>query len=209
MKKRILCFGDSNTWGYNALGDSRFDEDVRWTGILQNLLGEEYTVIEEGQNGRTTVIDDPYENRLAGITYLWPCMETHHPFDLIVIMLGTNDSKNHFCLSAESIALGAGRLVDMAMKSPFGINRNPPKVLLVSPIRIKQRACCDYIFNIQAEQKSEGFSVAFKEVAEKMGCYFIDAAELAEPCDEDGVHLNAAGHKKIAEGLYKKIIEII
>ena len=92
MKKRILCFGDSNTWGYNGENGERFDEYIRWTGRLQRLLGSEYTVIEEGQNGRTTVWDDPIENRLAGLTYLWPCMESQSPFDLIIIMLGTNDN---------------------------------------------------------------------------------------------------------------------
>ena len=120
MKKRVLCFGDSNTWGYNGEDGSRFEEDVRWTGILQQLLGDEYTVIEEGHNGRTTVWDDPIENRLAGLTYLWPCMESQSPFDLIIIMLGTNDTKTYFSRTPQNIADGAARLVRTAQTSPFG-----------------------------------------------------------------------------------------
>ena len=114
MKKRILCFGDSNTWGYCADDASRFDEDVRWTGLLAKMLGDGYTVIEEGQNGRTTVWDDPVENRLAGLTYLWPCMESHAPFDLIIIMLGTNDTKTYFSMTAQNIADAAGRQIGRA-----------------------------------------------------------------------------------------------
>lgn len=61
VKKRIVCFGDSNTWGYDPVSGKRFDEDTRWTGRLQKLLGEDYCVIEEGQNGRTIASPDPWE----------------------------------------------------------------------------------------------------------------------------------------------------
>ena len=46
--KTILCYGDSNTWGWNPISESRFDKDVRWPGILQQELGEDYEVISEG-----------------------------------------------------------------------------------------------------------------------------------------------------------------
>ena len=111
MKKRILCFGDSNTWGYIAVKGERYDEDTRWTGRLSKMLGDGCTVIEEGLNGRTTVWEDFVENHMSGLEYLWPCMETHKPFDLIVIMLGTNDTKCYFGAQARSIADGAGRLL--------------------------------------------------------------------------------------------------
>ena len=209
MKKRIICFGDSNTWGYCAADGSRYDDDVRWPGKLQALLGGDYTVIEEAQNGRTTVWDDPVENRLAGLTYLWPCMESHHPFDLLIIMLGTNDTKRHFGVRAKSIAESAGRLVDMAQKSDFGRGGRAPKVLLVAPIRIEYSDGFDYIFGEQAAEKSKGFSRAYREVAEKFGCHFLDAAEFAGPCPEDGVHMDGEGHGKLARAIYEKVKEIL
>ena len=55
MKRRILCFGDSNTWGYKPTG-GRYDEETRWPMRMQRLLGDGYIVIEEGLNGRTCVI---------------------------------------------------------------------------------------------------------------------------------------------------------
>mgnify|MGYP002508231801 CR=1 FL=1 len=209
MKKRIVCFGDSNTWGYNALESSRYGEEIRWTGRLQRLLGEEYTVIEEAQNGRTTVWDDPIENRLAGLTYLWPCMESHSPFDLLIIMLGTNDTKLYFNVPARSIADGAGRLVRLAQQSDYGIGKKAPKVLLISPVRIEESEIAGHIFGRQAAEKSRGFSQAYQEVAGEYGCYFLDAARYAAPCEYDGVHLDEDGHKKLACAVYDKVKNIL
>ncbi len=208
MKKRILCFGDSNTWGYNGINKERFDEDTRWTGRLQKLLGEEYTVIEEGHNGRTTVWDDPVENRLAGLTYLWPCMESHSPFDLIIFMLGTNDTKTYFSMTAQNIADAAGRLVRIAQTCEFGRDKKPPKVLLVSPIRIDDNETLDYMFGKQAAEKSLGFPEAFRKIAEECGCYYMDAALYAGPGDADGLHMAEESHESLAAAMYEKILSI-
>ena len=106
MVKKILCYGDSNTWGYNPHTELRYPRAVRWTGVLQRGLGPAYHVIEEGLNGRTTVWDDPIEGYKSGKEYLVPCLETHKPMDLVVIMLGTNDLKHRFSLTAFDIATG-------------------------------------------------------------------------------------------------------
>ena len=209
MKKRILCFGDSNTWGYNGENGERFDEYIRWTGRLQRLLGSEYTVIEEGQNGRTTVWDDPIENRLAGLTYLWPCMESQSPFDLIIIMLGTNDTKTYFSQSPRNIAAGAARLVRTAQASAFGPDHKSPEVLLVSPIRVEFHESFDGMFGQQAAEKSLGFSEQFKIAADETGCHFLDASLYAGPGKADGVHLSPEGHEALAEALYEKVTEIL
>ena len=60
MKKRIVCFGDSNTWGYIPVTGERYDETIRWPARLQEMLGyERCTVVEEGLTGRTTVSAGP------------------------------------------------------------------------------------------------------------------------------------------------------
>ena len=89
--KRILCYGDSNTWGYIAGSGKRYPHDVRWTGVVQRELGEGYQVLEEGLVGRTTVFDNPFAPWRNGIDYLMPCLITHKPIDLIIVMLGSND----------------------------------------------------------------------------------------------------------------------
>ena len=89
---KVLCYGDSNTWGRDPHGKGiRYPVNVRWTGLLQSKLGHDYDIIEEGLGGRTTVIDDPKREGRNGKTYLRPCLETHSPIDVITLMLGTND----------------------------------------------------------------------------------------------------------------------
>lgn len=208
MKKRILCFGDSNTWGYIGGTGDRFDEDTRWTGRLQKLLGDDYVVVEEGHNGRTTVWDDPVENRLAGLTYLWPCMDSQHPFDLIIIMVGTNDAKLYFNVTARNAAEGAGRLVKLAASSEFGPGGTNPQVLLVAPARIEYNESVADIFGQHAVEVSEGFSAAYRAKAEELGCHFMDASEYAEPGPADGLHITPESHARLAEAFYAKIKEI-
>lgn len=120
----IVCFGDSNTWGYDPATRGRYPPRVRWVGVLAAELEAKrpgvFTVIAEGQNGRTTLWDDPIEGHKNGGSYLLPCLETHHPVDLLVIMLGTNDLKARFGLTPWDIAHGATRLVKMALASEFG-----------------------------------------------------------------------------------------
>src|SRR5210317_1873174 len=108
----ILCYGDSNTWGYNPSSQQRFSPEERWTGVLQKELGMGYRIIEEGLNGRTTVWDDPIEGFKNGMSYLIPCIESHKPINLITIMLGTNDLKIHFSVSAHDIAESVGVLIE-------------------------------------------------------------------------------------------------
>lgn len=209
MRKRIVCFGDSNTWGHCPVDGSRYGEDTRWPCLLQQMLGDGYAVVEEGQNGRSTVWDDPVENRLAGLTYLWPCMDTHHPFDLLILMLGTNDTKTYFSMQAQNIADAAGRLVETAQKSPFGRDRQPPQVLLVSPIRILESNDLPQLFGVQAAEKTKDFPAAFRATAQQMGCHFLDAAEFAQPSEVDGIHMDERGHAALARAMCEKVREIL
>lgn len=94
--KRVLCFGDSNTWGYIPASGKRHPVGIRWTTLLQEKLGSDFEVIEEGLNSRTTDMNDPKHVGKNGLAYLRPCLETHDPIDLIILMLGTNDMKERF-----------------------------------------------------------------------------------------------------------------
>ena len=120
-RKTILCYGDSITWGYNPANQNRMTFDERWPGVLDNGLGEDYKVIEEGLNGRTTIRDDPVNNCYKnGLKYLVPCLESHKPIDMCILLLGTNDLKKRFGLSATEIANGIRILVDTIKKSASG-----------------------------------------------------------------------------------------
>ena len=101
--KHILCYGDSNTHGYIP-GGGRYDDDTRYTGILAKLLGSDYRIIEEGLNSRTSSFDDPFEPYKNGMDCLVPCLDSHKPLDLTILMLGSNDMKIYFSPSVEKIA---------------------------------------------------------------------------------------------------------
>ena len=135
--KTILCYGDSNTYGYRPDNGMRYDEEIRWTGRLASILGrEEYRVIEEGCNGRTTVFDDPEDPWKNGLPYLKPCLNTHKPIDIVILMLGSNDLKSCFKLSAEEIADGAGKLVETIQGFTADKQGFVPGIVLVSPPEI-------------------------------------------------------------------------
>ena len=129
----IVAFGDSNTWGFDPAGGGRMAPDVRWTGVMRAMLGVEFTVIEEGLNGRTTVFDDPIEPNRRGLDYLPPCLRSHAPLDLLIIGLGCNDMKARFNASPSMIAAGVERLVMTARAEPVGPGGQPPKILIVAP----------------------------------------------------------------------------
>ena len=207
--KVVLCFGDSNTWGYNPRTKERYSKDERWTGVLKKELGQEYEVIEEGLNGRTTVWEDPIEGYKSGKDYLIPCLESHKPVDLVIIMLGTNDLKKRFSLSSYDIANGAGVLVDIALKSGSGPGGGSPKVLLIAPPKVGKLTEFAEMFE-GAREKSEKFSYYYRKIADEYGCEFLDASEVVTSSNIDGIHLELSEHQKLGKRvatLVKRILK--
>lgn len=214
MKKRIVCFGDSNTWGLRAGLGKRFDENTRWTALLQNKLGSNYVVIEEGQNGRTCVLDDPCEGEKNAFKYILPCVESQAPFDLIIIMLGTNDLKLRFSLTALEIGDGLGRLVEkLRGYLNYNYDMEDTKILITAPIHIGdniENTTFGYLFGGKdGISKSKELASYYKLIAEKYDCDFVDASEVAEASYEDAVHLDELGHKKLSEMFYEKVKELL
>ena len=210
--KNILCFGDSNTWGYSPQDGSRFPPNVRWTGTLQKTLGAEYNIIEEGLNGRTTFINEEGEDARpfrSGSDVFSMMLESHRPLDLVTIMLGTNDLKLEFNLSVEEIAQGVKELCEIVLNSEYLID-NPPKLLLISPIHIGSTIQPDQEeFFEQAREKSYQFAEHYQRVAEELGIHFLDAAKIVSPSEGEGVHWDADQHIKFGKVLAQKATEIL
>jgi lysophospholipase L1-like esterase len=199
MRKTILCFGDSNTWGYSPDLPRRFNQDERWTMVLQSKLPQGLRIIEEGLNSRTTVFEDPFEAGKKGLDYLLPCLESHHP-DLVVIMLGTNDLKTRFSVSASDISKGAARLVQVVQNFEHGFMPHPPQVLLVSPTRVFESDPSKEGFD-GAEEKSKDLAKYFERRAMELDCHFLDAAQMVHPCEKEGIHWQVDQHEVFAEHL--------
>jgi lysophospholipase L1-like esterase len=218
--KTILCYGDSNTHGtlpidFNMMetpfvsSDYRLVREKRWTGILQRELGSGYHVIEEGLNGRTTVWDDPIEGvHKNGLKYLVPCLETHAPVDLVLLMLGTNDLKARFSVTAFDIASSVGVLVNTIHQSGFGPSGKNPKVLLMCPAPLGKMSYLAELFT-DGVKNSLKLSKYYKKIAKLYGCDFMDVAEVIRPSDIDGLHYEEKEVEKLGMELVKIVQKIL
>lgn len=205
----ILCYGDSNTWGHEPISGVRFPLDVRWPGVLRKQLGDGYWVIEEGLNGRTTVMDDPVVDGRNGKKYLIPCLNSHKPIDLVALMLGSNDLKPKFSLTAYDIARGIFTLVEMIQKSGTGNNGAAPQILIISPPHVLPvEGDSDLKEEFEgAARKSHMLAKYYSEVAHSTGCRLLDAAEVVSASQRDGIHLEAAEHEKLGKAVAAQVKE--
>ncbi len=206
----IVCYGDSNTYGYDAATGGRYPKGVRWPGVLAAELGDAADVIEEGLNGRTTIWDDPYLDGRNGRTYVLPCLRSHAPVDVLVLMLGTNDLKSIFGRSAAEIAAGVGALVSVALGSGTGPDGAAPRVLLVAPPRPGAVTDRSEVWGFgEARAKCERMPALYRAVAEMNGVALLDASTVADVDPVDGVHLTPAGHASLGRVIAGAVRELL
>lgn len=204
MKKHILCLGDSNTHGYCADpkdcadGGIRYNEEERWPCLLQKYLGETYLVTEEGLSGRTTVFADPLHESMDALSVIYSLLKSHEVIDLLIIMLGTNDTKERFAANAACIGIGMERLV-LKAKSVDCWGGREPNILVVAPPPIGEQFH-DPVMGQGCPEKSRGLAGAFAEVAKRQHIHFMDA-DGCEFNQIDHMHLTKAGHGMLAERL--------
>lgn len=216
MKKHIVCLGDSNTHGYCADSTDcadhtllRFNESERWTCRLQEALGDDYLVMEEGLSGRTTVFPDPLHEGMPAIDYLSPCLKSHEPVSLLVVMLGTNDTKERFGASAPCIALGMERLVRKAQSIDCWGGKSPC-ILIVAPPVIDPKIESSDVGGCMGRgcaEKSHLLPPLLADTAKLTGCHFMDAG-TCQFNEIDYMHLTRLGHAQLAHKLYGEIINL-
>lgn len=202
--KTVLCYGDSNTWGSDPATRQRFAPDIRWTGVLQRALSDDYRVIEEGLNGRTTLWDDPIEPHRNGKRYLVPCLLSHLPLDMVTIMLGTNDLKRRFNLSASDIAQSAALLGEIATQTARTADGTVPPVLLIAPPVVTTLTNLDQMFD-GAVEKSRQFARYYRFFAETKGLRFFDAGSVVRSSELDGIHFEAEAHQALGQAIAAEV----
>ena len=210
MTRTIVCFGDSNTHGADPVDGTRLPRDARWPGVMRAQLGDGYEVIEEALSGRTTVWDSPLAPGRNGRDYLLPCLWSHEPVDLVIIMLGTNDLKRVHGVTANEIASGAAVLVDLARQSLAGPGDTPPAVMLVAPVPLNEPTDRSEVWGFgAAREESHRLADRFAVVAKDRGVPFFDAGSVAEVSPLDGVHLDAEAHRALGTALAPLVRETL
>lgn len=196
--KRILCFGDSNTWGQIPGTKSRMAINLSWPGKLQQLLGQKYAVISDGLPSRTTEMEYPLKPSRNGLRYFLAWIEAQTPADVLILFIGTNDLKEMYRKKPEEIAVSVEKYLIEATKL---IN----KIVLLSPPVVDETNPIANEKYVGAYKKSLQLANHYQTLAQKHKCDFIDLAKLVSPSDKDGIHLDEAAHMVIAEEICKTI----
>ena len=231
----ILCYGDSNTFGYNPMTGLRYPESVRWPKLLQARLdargiadsteaqgvadpakaqsdkGQTFRVIEEGCNGRTAAYIKEEEPWKYGLPYLKPCLNTHKPVNLLILMLGSNDLKKMFPADPEEIAASVKGLIETTVEFTKEKQGFAPQILLISPPEIGpeiETSVFAESFDIDAVSRSKAFAPLYEKVARETGCDFLNAAALTGSLPEDSLHFMPADHASLADAVYSMVCKI-
>lgn len=208
--KTILCYGDSNTYGYNPYegSGSRYPKEKRWTTLLSEMLGPDYDVINAGLNGRTTAYDRGalyWKNGLKGLAVT---MGMFKPIDILIFMLGTNDCNTELNIPAADIADGMERLIEQAKKNAKIQQGRIPEMMIIVPGAILpdfSNSPFEDKLSEDSVRKSHEIAELYEKVAERHDCKFLDASELIEVSELDSEHLTEKGHRQLAELIYEKL----
>ena len=205
--KKVLCFGDSNTYGFVPGKCTRYDKNTRWTGVLQALCGSDFSIIEGGCNNRTAFVDNPAGAEQTGYKIL-PEYFTKDYFDIVVLAIGINDLQLFFKPTLEEFEQGIEKLI----KITKDLSPNA-KIILVCPSKLDLAGIKSGVFSFQFDEisveKSYHLSQIYKKLAEKHACKLVDLNEIVKVSPLDGLHFSAESHKKIAENLYKNLKQTI
>ena len=202
--KRILCYGDSNTFGTGPMphlgADPVHPKHVRWAGVMGADLGDGWDIVVEGLPGRTTVFDDPVEGEYRnGLRSFRAILESHRPIDLLIIKLGTNDLKQRFNLGPQDVALGVARLLKEAAKLEI-----VDRMMVICPAPVKERGDLAEIFR-GAEARLQGLPEQMERFARENGAEFLDAGAHIAVDEMDGVHLSAESHGVLGRAVAGKV----
>jgi lysophospholipase L1-like esterase len=215
LKKSILCFGDSLTWGWIPVLEGsptlRYPFEQRWTGVMAAALGNEYHVIEEGLSARTTSADDPNDPRLNGSNYLPSAIASHLPLDLVIIMLGTNDTKPFFNRAPYDIAYGMAKLVGQVLTGAYGVGTSypAPKCLVVAPppLTPMPHPFFQGMFG-GGQEKTKELGKQYRDMADFIKVDFLNAGDVITTDGCDGIHFTAENNHDLGKAIARKVSDI-
>ena len=189
---RILCFGDSNTWGFTPVSGVR--NINRWTRILKDLLPDD-EIIEEGLNARTLDSTEDIEPHKNGLNYLLPCLESHYEFDYLVLMLGTNDLKTHFNNSPKDMLEMLKKYIKVVKNFWPKSDGSKVKLIILGIPPVNDKAFFFENYEGTSKKRNEFNMLEYKYCLER-NIPFIDNSDLE--IGSDGIHITDESHLKLA-----------
>lgn len=201
--KKILCYGDSNTYGFNPKDGSRFNERTRWSGILKNNLSGRFEVIEEGMNNRTGFVDNPDECEKSTLKHFPQCISGYKDTEILILAVGTNDFQIRFNADDKAISRGLARIISYAKCKDI-------RTIIIPPVQIDERilkGTFSYQFDESSIAKAKHAAEIYRETVRRFNCLYFDFNEFVKPSDDDGLHYDAKSHALIAENLTQYIIK--
>ena len=181
---KILCFGDSNTYGYDPRSyfGGQYPAQHRWVDLLAQKLG--CKAVNAGENGREI---PRREGELQRFDLM---LSNQKPLNLLLVMLGGND-----LLQGNSVQAVAQRMEAFLTRIPL----EKSQIVLIGPPRIKPGA---WITDDRLLEDCVRLNAVYRMVAEKLGVRFVDATGWDIDVTYDGVHYSEKGHQTFAENLY-------
>lgn len=213
MTKTLMCFGDSNTHGTPPIVErgapsTRFDKVTRWTCLAHKALGDGWDLVEEGLPGRTAQFKDPVMGaHMDGRVGLDIALNSHGPIDVMTLMLGTNDVKARFGISAEHVLSGIAGLLDIALGDDMQAKHNGFGILLICPPPVKEQGPISGEF-YGGRARSLGLPPLYQDLASARGCGFLDAGQIIEVSPTDGVHFEPDAHAKLGDAVAKAVLDL-
>lgn len=199
---KVLCFGDSNTFGFNPKNGSRFDKSIRWTGILQRLCENKFHIIEAGCNNRTAFSDNPAGKMFSGYKILPELLQKD--LSIVILAIGINDLQFQYNVTVNDIKNGITNLIKIIQ------NNNPnTKIILVSPNELTENVLKSPIFSTLFDEssieKSKILPLRYAQIAKENNCDFIDLNTFVTPSEIDGLHFEQKEHKRIAQEIFNHL----
>ena len=199
--RNIVCYGDSNTFGFNPKDGSRFNEKTRWTSVLQNNFKTEYKVINEGMCNRTGFVDNPEGILFSSQKHFSDTLSKIDDVYVLILAIGTNDLMFKYNITFDTVEKGLNNLINLAKEKTNNLIIVPPTIMTENILS----GHFSSMFDKTSITKSKEAGKIFKQAADTNNCKYFDINEFVKPSNFDGLHYDEKSHKVIADKLTELI----
>ena len=199
--KKIVIYGDSNTWGDNFITGERIPEEKQWVNILRTKYENKYRFFQEGLPGRIAGNEETIKTYKNGKDTFISTFRTNAPVDKIIIALGTNDLQIKYQKTKDKIIEDLlwykkqieESYADLEDQKKYFNDKKLPEIIYILPINFDYQDKASVIFDKESEEKRQQIIKEFQK-DKKLKTIVANDLELFD----DGIHLNYQGHEQMA-----------